>query len=74
MPAGKSTTLGLLTGFIAHPTSGKIYIGGYDKATENHQLLHLVGYCAQVPATHLHLINTSSMLPPPLQLSSYTSE
>ncbi|CBJ29591.1 conserved unknown protein [Ectocarpus siliculosus] len=44
--AGKSTTLGILSGDIC-PTRGKASIAGHDILTEQNQLRRYIGYCPQ---------------------------
>ncbi|CAM9631586.1 unnamed protein product, partial [Hapterophycus canaliculatus] len=47
--AGKSTTLGILSGDIS-PTSGHASIAGHDILTEQNQLRRYIGYCPQEDA------------------------
>lgn len=44
--AGKSTTVAMLTGFIA-PTSGTAYVGGYNIRTQMTKVRQSLGICPQ---------------------------
>lgn len=52
--AGKSTTMNMLTGYIA-PTKGTIRIGGYDMETEPMQAKGLIGYLPELPPLYPEL-------------------
>ena len=41
--AGKSTTLKILTGYLA-PTSGKVYVNGLNIEKEPHEIKKIIGY------------------------------
>ena len=49
--AGKSTTLKILTGQIA-PSSGSVFLGGFDLAHDRDRARTVIGYCPQFDALH----------------------
>ncbi len=53
--AGKSTTLAMITGDLA-PTSGKIYINGYDISEDLTNSYQISGYCPQNDPFPLDLV------------------
>lgn len=52
--AGKTTTLRMLTGFLP-PTSGKVYISGYDMETQSLKAKKLIGYMPESAALYNEL-------------------
>lgn len=56
--AGKTTTLGILTGDL-RPTTGEVYIGGYPLSDP--RTMRLIGYCPQVDPL-LELMNAYETL------------
>lgn len=52
--AGKTTTLRMLTGFLP-PTSGKVYISGYDMETQSLKARKLIGYMPENAALYNEL-------------------
>ncbi len=52
--AGKSTTMNILTGYLA-PTSGTITIGGHDSLDEPMAVRRLIGYCPENPPLYPEL-------------------
>lgn len=46
--AGKSTTMNLITGYLA-PTEGEILIGGYDLQKETEKAKSFIGYLPEIP-------------------------
>jgi len=58
--AGKSTTIGLLLGFI-HPTSGKAFVAGRDVALEPMEIRRHLAYIPEQVMLYPHLTGTENL-------------